>query len=283
MIRYKNVFTGSICNNDCTFCPNPTPRTARSRDEILEDIGRPEGAVDSLALYGGEPTLREDLVALLAEARSRGWRRFKLVTNGVPLGDQQRTLALLDAGVLVFEVKLYGHAPELHDALTGRRGSLYETIQGLVNVRSAQVGAGSRPFLHFRVGVTAANYPHLSQILVFGMQLEADRFTFRLEDPSLSLAEAGPYIKRAMDTGMVNSLWTQTERVPLCLMDGYEHHVREAFAPAEEERLRVQTCAECAFQTCDGAWKPYVDAHPSAELLPVLASRQASTIRGAAT
>ncbi|RJQ55936.1 MAG: radical SAM protein [Actinobacteria bacterium] len=283
MIRYKRVFTGAVCNNRCTFCPNDPQRTPRPIGDILEEVGDPEAEIDSLELHGGEPALRSDLDSIAKEARNRGWRRIKLVTNARPLANPQTAFAVLGSGIRVFEVKLYGHAPQLHEAVTQSEGSLRDTLQGLTNLRRIQPEAGGRPFIGLRAGVTAANYRYLANLLALAMQLQADRVTLRLEDPSLSLAEASPHIKRAIDVGLVNSLWAQVERVPLCFMDSYEHHVVEAFAGMREERRRVEACGRCAYEACPGAWPPYLESKGAADFLPVIESALAGRMEGEAS
>ncbi|RJQ56116.1 MAG: radical SAM protein [Actinobacteria bacterium] len=282
MIKYRRLFTGGICNNDCVLCPVTSERAGYSLGQILDEMGSPEGSVDSLELYGGEPALRQDLTDLIGEAKQRGWRRVKMTTNARAFADPQAVISTMQAGVRVFEVKLLGHVPQLHDALTQSPGSFMETIQGLSNLHNVQVPKEVKTFVGVRVGVGAVNYPYLPQIVSFIMQVGADRVTLSLDDPQAHMSDVAASLKAAIDTGLVNSTWVQTEGVPPCLMGGYEHHVHESFGIVEGERERCEPCAACAYSTCAGIAPAYLEANGSSEFVAVLSSVHAKRMKEAA-
>lgn len=278
MITYKRLFIGSVCNNQCLPCPNTGERVGHSSDQILEALESPDGAVDSLELYGGEPAIRQDLGRIVAAARERGWRRIKLVTNARAFADPEAVVAVLRMGVRVFEVKLYGHAPQLHDEVTRCEGSFMETVQGLANLRNVRIPEASKIFIEARIPVLEANHPYIPQIVGFVIGFRVDRITLALDEPGLSMSDAIPSVKAAINTGLVNSLWVQTEGIPLCLMDGYEHHVREAFTATDRELARGPNCEPCAFTTCGGVSPAYLESKGASELVPVVDSICAAQI-----
>ncbi|MFZ3063284.1 MAG: radical SAM protein, partial [Actinomycetota bacterium] len=82
MIKYKKIFVGSYCNNNCTCCKFANKeRTSRSLAEIKKDLKKSDGC-DSIELIGGEPSLRDDLDEIVSFAREKNFRRIKLRTNG---------------------------------------------------------------------------------------------------------------------------------------------------------------------------------------------------------
>lgn len=85
------------CNLDCSYCYTPF---IKRKDIALNEI---EEAVENfsgkeICLSGGEPTLREDLISIIAIVRKLGKRAF-LVTNGLRLSDRDYVCDLKRAGL----------------------------------------------------------------------------------------------------------------------------------------------------------------------------------------
>lgn len=280
MINYKKLFIGSVCNNQCVTCPNTGERVGRSLEDILPEMGEPEGAIDSLELYGGEPAMRNDLTTIVAQATERGWRRIKMLTNARALADPRVVDAILASGIRIFEVKVLGHAPQLHDALTGVKGSFIQTVQGLANLRATQPADGVTPFVSLRVPIAEANHQYLPGIAGFAVRLPANRLTFEFADTALQMSAAVGFIKAAIDVGLANSVWAQTEGIPLCLMSGYEHHVSEAFAGAVAASERRDTCKACCYATCEGIPLAYLAAKGAGEFVAAIDSLYAAQMAG---
>lgn len=79
------VFLGG-CDFRCPFCHNGelldgTAETLMTDRELLAFLEKRKGLLDGVAFTGGEPTLRPDLPALMAEIRAMGFA-VKLDTNG---------------------------------------------------------------------------------------------------------------------------------------------------------------------------------------------------------
>ncbi|NIQ81688.1 MAG: radical SAM protein, partial [Anaerolineae bacterium] len=78
---------------------------------------------------GGEPTLREDLTQLLKYAQESGIVTG-LITNGRRLRDKAYTRSLEAAGLDFVQVTLESHRAEIHDGITGSKGSWTDTVTG---------------------------------------------------------------------------------------------------------------------------------------------------------
>ena len=79
------VFLGG-CDFRCPFCHNGelldgTAETLMTDRELLAFLKKRKGLLDGVAFTGGEPTLRPELPALMAEIRAMGFT-VKLDTNG---------------------------------------------------------------------------------------------------------------------------------------------------------------------------------------------------------
>ncbi len=103
------------------------------------------GVIDQMAdmqvftihMSGGELFLRPDAFELIAHARSRGLY-VHIKTHGGRL-DEAGARRLVELGVSSVQISYYSHRPEVHDAVTRRRGSHAATLATL----TALAGAGA--------------------------------------------------------------------------------------------------------------------------------------------
>jgi PqqA peptide cyclase len=109
------------CPLHCVFCYNPVD-FARQEEELSTDDwvrvlrqGREIGAVQ-LGLSGGEPLVRDDLEAIVTEARSLGYYT-NLLTSGVGL-TAQRAAALKAAGLEHVQLSFQDSTREMNDFLS---------------------------------------------------------------------------------------------------------------------------------------------------------------------
>jgi MoaA/NifB/PqqE/SkfB family radical SAM enzyme len=97
-----------------------------------------EQGVPHVCFTGGEPTLREDLVDLVAYGEGQGLVTG-LLTNGHRLRDQPYLDALLLAGLDHLQITLASHKPEVHDGIVGRDGAWQKVEAGLRNALDADI------------------------------------------------------------------------------------------------------------------------------------------------
>jgi MoaA/NifB/PqqE/SkfB family radical SAM enzyme len=126
------------CNLRCIGCracvdTGESLTGARIRT-LLETSG-----VKKLWIGGGEPTLRDDLLAVVATARKLGYERILLQTNGLRLAYPSYVEALVRAGVTDVSVNVKSHRAEVHDALSGRDGAHELLLRALDNLRRHDV------------------------------------------------------------------------------------------------------------------------------------------------
>lgn len=134
------------CNNHCLYCylaEGPCPQesehdrrgemTAREVTEVIRKLCD-EAPVESIALSGGEPLLREDLAEILSFIRKKGITPV-VITNGTLLS-QDRVQSL--GTDVTYEITLLSHRRDVHDRLAGRRGAWDSAIDGMANVTQAR-------------------------------------------------------------------------------------------------------------------------------------------------
>jgi uncharacterized radical SAM superfamily Fe-S cluster-containing enzyme len=94
----------SHCNLSCRYCfANPDGAADKPFEEIKESLAKLVVPGQTLVqLSGGEPTLRDDLPAITAEAKSAGCRYVQLNTNGIRLAEDKSFVEKLAKAGLSF-------------------------------------------------------------------------------------------------------------------------------------------------------------------------------------
>ncbi len=127
------------CNNHCPHC-----YVARSTDypemdtaawkEVLERVWA--AGIPHVCFTGGEATLRQDLVELVAHAEGLGLVTG-LLTNGRRLGDPTYVQALVEAGLDHVQITVESADPAVHDRMVAAPGAWQETVAGVRNAVAA--------------------------------------------------------------------------------------------------------------------------------------------------
>jgi len=252
MLHFKRVFTGSGCQNACPFC-QAAGREAEPSQAAVEAAIR-EACAENILFWGGEPLLRPDINELACLAVRRGAKRLKVRTNARKLVEADLLNSLIEAGVWFFEVKVCGPTPEIHDAVCGRRGAFEETMAGIAALRQVTEMRGIKltPYLECVVPVVKENLSSLEQAVQSLLAFEPDRIHFELSDLDLPLTRTAAYLRGALETALFNKVWATTLGLPLCVMAGFEPHVREALPGAPTGR-KLKPCKGCALRdVCAG-------------------------------
>jgi MoaA/NifB/PqqE/SkfB family radical SAM enzyme len=280
LIRYKETFLGKQCNNKCLYCryrlSDSEQPDFNAVTTALEQTGE-----DSVALYGGEPTLRSDLIRIIERARGNGFRRVKLITNGRALSDNQVLLEIVKAGCCLFEIKLWGSNPDLHDYLTQTPNSFIQTIQGLENLQRL-------PFDRFtclRIPICKQNFTDIINATITGINLGVNRIVLSLEDNNLPLKDLLSYIRVALNISILNRVWILTEGLPFCIMQGLEHHIGEIYYGCDSKiyprtHRHHKNCQHCTYQEiCHGVETEYLNKFGHTEFSPIKENKYFGEIR----
>jgi cyclic pyranopterin phosphate synthase len=133
-IRYLRVSLTARCNFKCTYC-SPAEEEAEEGVLSLPELARlfrlfARLGVRRIRLTGGEPTLRRDLVEIVAAAAATpGIEDVALTTNGHRLAELVGPLG--EAGLGALNVSLDTLAPERLHGISGRTARLERVVAGI--------------------------------------------------------------------------------------------------------------------------------------------------------
>lgn len=280
MLKYKEIFLGnSPCNNKCLHC------SIREKDSSKTDLSSilsslKERTEENVALYGGDPTLRGDLLEIIRAAKHDGYRRIKLLTNGRAFSNTQFVDQIMHAGCNLFEITLWGSNPSLHDYLTQTSGSFWETIRGLENL----AGLADDKFICIRIPVCNENHSDLENCVTTALNFGVNRIILSFQDDRLSFQQALPHINNAINISIFNRVWIQTEGIPFCIMQGLEQHIGEILAGLNTIYSKTfkhyNCCIQCIYKDlCPGVETGYVDRFGDKEFSPVMENKYFQDIR----
>lgn len=135
--RCRKCYMSAVTSADQAACEEEL-----SQEELVRIIDRfaLEIQVRGIIFTGGEPTLRPELLELIAYAKQRGLRT-NLITNGINCGlDPNFAKKLADAGLDTAQVSLDGTEARLHNSLVGKN-AFDLTLAGLIALKEAGVFA----------------------------------------------------------------------------------------------------------------------------------------------
>lgn len=155
------------CDNRCSFCsqpPNDLPDAQLYHRATLALLNY--NTQEYVGISGGEPTLnRSAFLSMMRILQSSGSQtKLHVLTNGRSFSDEVFMASLVEHlkdRDVVWGIPVYGHKGELHDTLVGAKGAFLETVQGLVNLASA-----NQP-IELRVIPVQENLNHLGHIIEF--------------------------------------------------------------------------------------------------------------------
>jgi MoaA/NifB/PqqE/SkfB family radical SAM enzyme len=298
-MTYKRVDikTGYLCNNNCLFCVQAHNKKYANKNyqEIKESLvnARASGC-HGVVFTGGEFTLRKDAIELIEYAKSLGFERIQLQSNGRMFSDIEYCKKAIAAGANEFSPALHGHKAEIHDFLTRAPGSFKQTVKGIMNLK--KLGQ----YIVMNCVMVKPNYRYAPQLAKLLCKLGVDQFQFAFvhavgnaEENFESMVPyktlAVPYFKKGIDIAKQHGIFVMVEAVPFCLMQGYEKHVSEFYIPPTrvEERDRVvedfkttkiethakikgPKCKECKYYLiCEGPWREYPEHFGWDEFVPI--------------
>jgi MoaA/NifB/PqqE/SkfB family radical SAM enzyme len=258
-----------VCNNRCTFCAVGTRsqidgHAPRQREAL--HAYRADG-VRMVDFDGGEPTMNPELIALIRYARSIGYERINVTTNGRRCFYEDYARRLVRSGLTTLLFSLHGADAETHGEQVGVAEAFEQTTRGIEHgVRHAPPGVE----LGVNTTLTRGNHEKLEQIADLVLSLGVRWLNIQLMTPfgraTSSVApdtqSAAQIVMRVIDR-FRGRMKIQVMNLPFCFMPGYEAFMMGDLAKLErhmifvnnesvnlarylgERRTRRPVCASC--------------------------------------
>lgn len=276
-----DLYVGFACNNRCVFCAQGDLRREAARvdgAEIRAAIDRARGrGIETLFWKGGEPTLLDELPALMSHARRSGIRSSFLQTNGRRLAYRMYAEALARSGLQALDISLHGPRADIHDYHTGVSGSWGQTVRGIGVVRDLNMQVG------ITTVVTRSNFRHLeeqvdmvAELRVQALHLSLARprgtATRQLDSVVPRLRAVAPRLAAAGELARRRGLPLAVSGVPPCLLSGLAECAFEP-RPGDADAsgyVRGEPCGGCALRDrCPGVDRAYAGRFGFDEIEPL--------------
>jgi len=287
------IFVGSMCNNNCTFCSygNCDSIKYRKTDEIKKELDSIRSVNENkIRFTGGETTIRKDIFDLVKYAKELGFEKIEIETNGRMFFYREFTKKIIEAGANYFSFSIHGHNSELHDSITRASGSFNQAVQGIKNIKELC----EHP-VRINVVIIKANYKFLPDIVKYFSDLVSEiKLSFVtivgnvLENKEIvpKMSDVVPFVKDAVDMSKNN---VKICTIPFCLINGYEDY-NIFFKTYEKNPVKMENgdfiikiepklfkdfvkndgCKICKFdQKCFGQSKKYVEMFGFEEINPI--------------
>lgn len=280
------------CNNNCKMCSNPDsfwemkrgfslPYLLRRIDKFYKGekvfLGNYR---DTFYITGGEPTLSPHLVTVIKRI---GYlfpnSRIVCLTNGRMFSYVDYVKGLLQlSAVSELAISIHGHKEEIHDKITGVKGSFSQTFTGLKNAFQFKKPA---QLIEIRVVIHRLNYKFLNAITKFILEEFplVDRLVFiffeiegqaykHLATLRLTYAQLFPYISKIYNLIHYFSD-VRFYHFPLCTMTANFFPYISRTLPDSEVAF-LDKCNECNVKEfCLGVHKGYLKYIGSLEFQPI--------------
>lgn len=172
-MRERRIFSAGLeltyrCNERCLHCYVDDEEsiagelTLEEYRRILKEL-RDMGCLNIL-LTGGEVCMKKDFIQIAEYASSLGMM-VDIFTNGLEIGDPKRFDALCSLYPKSISFSLYGGTADVHDGITGVKGSFERTLRAVMMTKCAGIDT------YIKTVVMPQNSDSLEELLKWGMRL----------------------------------------------------------------------------------------------------------------
>jgi pyruvate-formate lyase-activating enzyme len=232
-VALLDVVLGYDCNLACTYC-TITPemrRRALSTERVAQEIDRAASrGFKDIAFTGGEPTIRDDLPALVRHARRRGFEHVKVASNGLRYAHAAYLDHLIERGVDRFHVSMHAPDDEAYEATVQRAGTAALRRQAIANVVERRLDLVADLILkedtYRDVGswIASLRAQGIGRFALWLVSLTDENATKVEQLPRIP--DIAPHLARAFDEARRGGYEVVSLHVPRCFLPGHEDHVR---------------------------------------------------------
>ncbi len=270
------VYAGYECNNRCIFCFELDPGCKppkQSFPTLIKEVDAIREKYDFINFMGQEPTLRKDIIKLIAYAQKKKFNQIGITTNGRMFVYLKFAKHILDSGLNQIVVTVAGHNSKIHDAHTLSEGSFKQTLAGLKNILSLK---NERLSLVLNIMVTQRNYKYLDKIVDFYVDLGIKEMNIghimplneaiaKSKNVIAKMSDVKPFLEKSYQKHSPEIKLLFVEYPPCILSE----ECRLASFPCLEEntnKQKIPLCQKCDYtDTCVGVQGAYLELYGSKE------------------
>jgi PqqA peptide cyclase len=250
------------CPLQCPYCSNPLDLERANREMSTEEWLRAIREAAELGCMqvhfsGGEPTVRQDLEALVVGATKAGLYT-NLITSGVLL-DGARLQSLVEKGLEHVQLSFQDSTAEIGDRVGGYRGGHEKKLAVAALVREARLSLTANFVVHRQ------NLHHLDDMIAMAVEMGAQR---------VEIANVQYY-----GWALKNLAALMPNRAQLAEMTALVTHAREQLKGIITIDFVVPDYYAKRPKSCMGGWgRRFLNISPSGHVLPCHAAESITTL-----
>lgn len=219
------------CNNRCNFCAVGNRKQLDGNFDYQKKvlIEYRNLGLHSVDFDGGEPTLYENLTALIRYCRKIGYSAINVTTNGRMCVYPDYAKRLVRSGLSTLLFSVHGADAETHAKNVGVPEAFEQTTEG---IRQCVAFAPKGVDLGMNITLTKSNYEQLPAVTQLAWDLGLRWLNIQFLTPfGRATSRVNPDTHAAADTAMkVIEQWRdkmkfQVINLPFCFMPGYEEFI----------------------------------------------------------
>lgn len=222
--------TGTFCNYDCEFCYYKDMLDVKTPWEIVKK------RIDHLVAYGieevdlsgGESSVSPDWFTILDYCNDK-FSSISCLSHGGKFANMDFLKESKERGLKEILFSLHGATAEVHDEITGRKGSFERILQGIRNAKELGMIVRTNTTVYYR------NFHQLeethSALINSIMPVESNFITLNywgdfnvIDFKNASYKDMTDAIKKCIDK-LDNGIEINVRYAPYCYMEGYEKYV----------------------------------------------------------
>lgn len=224
--KQAKVIVGFECNNNCVFCYEKTKRhlPGKTTSELKEEIAAvKKKGFTNIHFIGGEPTIRPDIIELIAFAKAQQFSNIMITTNGRMFSYLPFAREIVLAGLNQIVFSIHGHTAKIHDGLVQVPGAFEQVKKGIENISILRLKNILTPNVGVNVVITSKNYKYLQKIgeMLQSWMVERVEFIYvsALDNiykeitPRISLAQ--PYVLKTIEVAKKSGYQWSINNVPM--------------------------------------------------------------------
>jgi MoaA/NifB/PqqE/SkfB family radical SAM enzyme len=222
--------TGTFCNYDCEFCYYKDMLDVKTPWEIVK------GRIDHLLSYGitqvdmsgGESSVSPDWFTILDYCNDK-FEHISCLSHGGKFANMDFLKESQAHGLKEILFSLHGATAEVHDTITGRKGSFDRILKGIANAKELGMIVRTNTTVYYR------NYHQLenehADLINSIKPVESNFITLNywgdfnvIEFENVGYKEITDAVKKCIDK-IQDGIEINVRYAPYCYMEGYEKYV----------------------------------------------------------